>query len=925
MLRRTTVLVLSLALLASRAAADDAAFAKAFREAELAERALGELKQAAERYHDAAHAASDAAQRARAELREGSCLRRLGKIDDARALLEPLASGDAVADDVRRAARAELESASIAPPPPAAPESGPAADLRLLAEREHEFDVRRAETEAAVQRAEGRAEELARELRQKDKELEALRALVAPSSPEEAMRAGREGRERRRQADRDLAATWAGFARRLHHQGRFTDARDFAYAALDKDPENSEARALLTLVSAPLGVRERLYDSLIGVLALAGEVRGARAAAEIDTLVAEARRRQERREYGPSVPPLEQALVLIDEEQAYLRDASATRDVVLSMLRQAQTHGAERSATPPAARAGDAEARGLAAVRELLIDAGSEVARGLVLRFHEAGAVLEAAEVGLPPAPIGTPPQGWTVSAEGPDPARLLVEYLRASESAAFATPGARIEKAGGTIVALCEPESQARLADRVQGLADVTAPAADVGVSAWRVAPGAVAALVAARGIETSSSLGGAKFASLPSSDAAAILAALGRDARVWPSAATLRAAPLRSFRLVAGTTAASLTLDVLPVTRPAAGVGLRAVAEWTPGGRSDGPRLRQEAWAGAVVDAGGALVLFGLADPADPSRELAVVVRHGTAPAVVAPPRGPPPPSTLPGDLPIPAALRGIVDVGPEPLVVAGHPVPSRREAIAARIRKEARSPVQVDVGDARVRVTGPEDARAAARRVLGQADVVRGMQAFEVVAYVVTRNVEEHLLTDLPRIERKPGDQFASTLVRADERKFVEQALTGTKGRLPFFDSRVAAPPTGRADLARVVRSSYRRDVEVATAGEPSWGRGETQVADEGLLVAIRPFGRREAGRVDLDLSMRAAWVADRGESRRDTPLGAVTTYEPKVEAWFGDLATTIADDELLVVAGVANPFPDAGERTRLVLTVAVAPPR
>src|SRR5262245_52235604 len=399
--RRHLLLVIPLALAASRAVADDAAFAKAFREAELAERALGELKKAADGYRAAALAAPDAAQRARAELREGSCLRRLGKLDDARALLEPLASGDGVADDVRRAARAELQSASIAPPSPA-PETGPAADRGLLAEREHEFEVLRAETEAAVQRAEGRAEELARELRQKDKELEELRKQVAPPSPEDALRAARDERERRLQANRELARTWASFARSKHREGRFTDARDFAYAALDKDPENAEARALLTLVSAPLGVRERLYDSLLGVLALAGEVRGARAAAEIETLVAEARRRQERREYGPSVPPLEQALALIDAEQAYLRDAAASRDVVNSMLRQAQTNGAERSATAPEVRAGGAEARGLAAVRDLLTDAGSEVARGLVLRFHEAGAVLEAAEVGLPPAPVGT-------------------------------------------------------------------------------------------------------------------------------------------------------------------------------------------------------------------------------------------------------------------------------------------------------------------------------------------------------------------------------------------------------------------------------------------------------------------------------------------------------------------------------------------
>src|SRR2546429_2158457 len=51
--------------------------------------------------------------------------------------------------------------------------------------------------------------------------------------------------------------------------------------------------------------------------------------------------------------------------------------------------------------------------------------------------------------------------------------------------------------------------------------------------------------------------------------------------------------------------------------------------------------------------------------------------------------------------------------------------------------------------------------------------------------------------------------------------------------------------------------------------------SSLADEGLLVAIRPFGRATGGRAEVDLSLRASWISDRREQRRQTALGAATT--------------------------------------------------
>jgi hypothetical protein len=924
----TALAFLAVCALAAPLVADDDAAAQEFRRAELAETSFGDLAHAADLYRSAADKSSDKAFASRAALRAGSCLLRLGKADDAKALLAPLADGDGVPEDVRRAAKAQLAAASIAAPAPRAPEPGPAADRKKLEETEHDRDTLRAQLDAALQREQGltrETEKLSQEVRQKDKEIGAMRARIEPTSAEELLRARIEERERRHRADAELSRSYASLARRFHQEGRFAEARDWANVALEKDPENAEAKALVTLVSAPLGARERLYESVLGSLALSHEVRGARTAAEIGTLVAEAKRRQERQEFGPSVAPLERALALIDAGAAYLRDSDATRDDVLRMLRAAQAHGAQRSPAPPSAPSDDAEARGLAAVRDLLSSAGNEVVRGLELRFHDVGPALSAAAAGLPPAPVAAPPEAWTISAQADAAAPLVALYLRACDATAFAAPGAAISAAGSDVVALCDAEAQARLTEEIAGLADVTAPAAELRVTAYRLEPGDFGALLESRGIRVRQE-GGARVAAVAAADLDAIAPDLGKRAKVWPSVAALRATTLRPFRLTAGTAAASLAVDLLPVTRPRAGVAVRVTTTWAPGGRSDGAALRQEAEAASLLGAGGGLVLFGIADPGDPTRDLAVVVREGVAPPAPSPSPPPPAQGLSASEIQLPASLRGLVEVGPEAVLVPGHLVASRRDALKARLRAVA-APATVEVDEDRVLVVGSDEARAAARKLVDQIDVVRGVQAFDVAVYEVTPTIEKSLLADVPHMERHPGETFPRAIVRADARKYVEQALAGTtltKRRLPLAESRISAPPTGRADAAYVVRSAYRRDLEIAPGREVSWGRSETDLADEGVLVAVRPFGRGDTGRASVDVSLRASWIADRGETTHDTPLGRVTTLAPVPDAWWDDFSAPLADEELLLVAGMKSPFADGGDRTRLVVTLANARP-
>src|SRR6185503_3172247 len=104
---------------------------------------------------------------------------------------------------------------------------------------------------------------------------------------------------------------------------------------------------------------------------------------------------------------------------------------------------------------------------------------------HDVDSALGAGAAGLAPAPLAAPPIGWTISTEGAEAMPLLLAYLRAADPTALAAPGASLDSVGATVTAVLDSAAQARLSDRVTRLADVTAPAAEVRVAAYRLAPG--------------------------------------------------------------------------------------------------------------------------------------------------------------------------------------------------------------------------------------------------------------------------------------------------------------------------------------------------------------------------------------------------------------------------------------------------------
>jgi tetratricopeptide (TPR) repeat protein len=581
------------------AAAESAAHEVAFRRAEIRERSFGDLPKAAELYLQSAREAPDVPARARAELRAAACLARSGKGPKAQEIAERWSQErDLPAELLRLAAdvlRGVAESA--ADPPPTPP---PVADPEHVRTLEEELDQARLRLEQAVGQTAGARQEmesLAAELRAKEREIATLRAQLPPPEPEtaeEALRLRQQQLERQSREAKAIAAAWTGWAARLHQDGRFGEALEVLRDALARDPENADAKALLTRVVAPLGDREQLHLRIREVLALAREVRGARMLAEAQYLAQQGRHLQERGELEASVAPLERALALTDARLVQDRAPASLRGDVEEMLRRIEAAGIARAPVQPEDE-GPLDASWTAALREMLAGAGDEIEQGLALRFHDLDPLLPATSVLLPPAPVTEPPAGWTLSTQGADAAGLIAGWLAGGEASALAAPGASYEVIGSTVVALADQESQTRLQSRINAAALSAAPATLVEIAVLRAAPGAWDARLRARELESRTLPGGARVTVLPSAEVEALLADGGDGAVKTASRATFRAAHLQPFRLLGGGAGRSVTIDVLAVSAGDPGAALQVETSWRPVGRHDAAFLSQRALAGA------------------------------------------------------------------------------------------------------------------------------------------------------------------------------------------------------------------------------------------------------------------------------------------------------------------------------------------
>ena len=465
--------------------------------------------------------------RARAEIRAARCLARDGKTAEALVLARPWLTppeSEPIPDELVALAKAVVRELDTAQPPSEGPVEIPASsevDIARVTELEEEAEQLRLQVEQAVEGERGAREdldELAVRLRAKDQEIARLRAAMPDPGiglgPDEllALRQ-REVAEQGRRAKRD-SRMWTSLARIHHHAGRFAEARAALQDALAADPFNAEASALQRRVSAPHGDREQLYLRVREVLALASEVRAARVTAEAETLAYQARRRLDADDPSAAAPLLERALALVDSPEAARRAPVRLREEILRGLRRTEAAGVARAPLPPPTPSPLGE-RWTEALLALLQEAGAEVAGGLALRFHDLEPALPALTRTLPPAPLSTPPAGWTLRAGDVAAAPLVTAWLAGDERTALSAVGAEADLAGGTLVMVAPVEAQDRVASRLSKAAVAGPRATEVEVVVVRELASSLTVRLRSRGLAPFDLRGGGRGFVLPPAEA--------------------------------------------------------------------------------------------------------------------------------------------------------------------------------------------------------------------------------------------------------------------------------------------------------------------------------------------------------------------------------------------------------------------------
>lgn len=914
------------------------------RRAQQAERGTGDLVRALELYRGAAEEAQRAelpVEVARAELRAASCLRRLGRVEEAAPLLDRWRDEE-LPLELRALLRRELAASGDVGTDDAAGGTGPGADgavsaARLL-ELEQERDQLQSTLDELIRQSEaGDAErrELGEALRARMEQLKEQQRLIDelrrrqadPESPDEVLR-------RRQRENRERSRTWTTWARRLHQEGRFEDARAFLHEALRLDPDNTDAGVLLGRVSAPLGDRERLYQEILEVVALSREVARARRMAQIRALLEEGESLREEGRLAASTRPLLRARALLDGQPTGddTTDGGSVAELqrrVDELLSDAERQGVELHAVavdPP-----DAPDDGWrAAVRGLLAAAGQEVRAGLELGLHDLDRVLARTTEGLPPRVVRTVAGSWTVSAERPPTAELVSAYLHGAEAEALAAPGASVHTVAGTAVVVADHATQGRIADRLLALGLTAGGPLEVRIHARTGEPGEWATWLASAGIASRPAGDGARVARIPSDRLDRLRTELAARTEGVRADAVLRPPALRAFRLLAGRVAAPVTVDVLPVPTDVPGVGVRVATSWAPGGRTDGVRIGQDVVAGSPLEPGDGLLIHGLADPEDPRRDLSVLVVHGARAEEPAPAAGGdlPPPSETETDAvsrserehALPSALVRYHELGVPTLYVADLPLRTREEVLLDRLRAVATDAVSVRLAGASVRVIGPDEAHAAVRARLRAWEADAAPRRFEVEVFAVPYSLQAKLPTAAPKLSPVRGGAFAWCVLDSREsRQAVGRMLLSAGPGHRLLRRVVEAPATGRADVARLERNSYRRALDTSGGETPSWTRSETAWIETGLLVALRPFGLSPDGRVELELAIRATSVTDHGVGERRTPLGVVHVERPTLATIGGDVAARVPEDGELLITALRSPFEAGEDRASLVLLV------
>jgi hypothetical protein len=273
--------------------------------------------------------------------------------------------------------------------------------------------------------------------------------------------------------------------------------------------------------------------------------------------------------------------------------------------------------------------------------------------------------------------------------------------------------------------------------------------------------------------------------------------------------------------------------------------------------------------------------------------------------------------GEYLLPRSVAGLLEVGPSALTLPEHPMPSRLDGLRERLAAAASKAGVLDVREDRVVVAGPPEAHQMVRDLLAQLAAAR-IETFEVQFYALDESAERRLIEAVKTFAPAGGAFVWTSLRNRAEVRSTDALLRAVARSGPVLTTRLSPPPSGRENVPYIVRTGYRRALEVDDKGNtPAVGRSETSWIDQGLVLGVRPFGRTADNRLDLDLSVRGTFVRLRRERTLKTPLGPVTVQDPLTADIWGDLKVQLRPEGAVILAGMVNPIPGRLRRLAIVL--------
>jgi tetratricopeptide (TPR) repeat protein len=816
----------------------------------------------------------DAAIRSRARLGEARCLVILGRVDEARGVLTALI------------------------------DSGPPARFAEAARRQLE-------------------------------RIEPEKEVVEPTPKTDEEKARKE-RERDAALRRELAGFFVSQAKAFYLEARWDDARDRLARALELDPSNPDARALLGRLGDTPGGRDRLVREVLRLLDLERRLRLNELIAEADARISAGEESLRTGELDEAVMRFDLCLRLIDASPTFSEGLAARRKKARELRKSAITRGGKASAQP--ASPPDRDAAWRASLLNLLTELAASPGGPTGLRIHE---------LDVPPGPSpGSEDGALRIGEKKADTAGLLVRLLPSLVRPEAWTQGGRfLSSLGGSLLVYGEPALQEDVAVLLNRIAARQDPPIRVSVLAVAADPAGALRAARAAGLGFTAGPGGA----VARLDAAAakrfvgeILApdvgeSLGESETVLVSGGAIVLTRRRALNLPGRGEDIEridfgLSMALLAV-RHGSDVGIAIDADVTRIGATLNlparvgeirvPSIARESGSAAVaLEPGGAFVLAGLRNPfpgeSGADRSALVLLVRVPGKATTAEPIVEPVPAEPKG--PVPVSLAGL-DTGPpdDPAPAfrgeGARPTESRASFLLRHLWNALGESPETSISLSRGLVWvrgGDELVRRVREAVAGLAETRERLVRIRVRAAVLSVAEESRLASGLKSGGRVlEGEGVRVFRLAGEDLRRVSYIVSGAEGRYSLLRESVVARPTQLVHLIRSTRFTYLAGFRSGKEGV-AWPVYDS--VEEGLAFEARPTIVAD-GEIRLAATVRVARILDR-ETADAEPAVPGKPVQTIAEA---GLTGIVSSDSALLVTGLAAPTPVRERRDRLVLVV------